>query len=208
MNAAPGPADDDSGSRPAESGRNAEGTTAFQRNFNLPNALTSVRIIFIPVFAWSVLRADDEYVGWMWAAFGIFAALMFTDKLDGDIARATGQVTTFGKIADPIADKALMITALVCLNITGALPIWITVLIVIRELGITLWRMWKLRRGDVVPASRGGKLKTVLQSLGVAMYLCPLPVWMDLPTLAVMVLATAVTVVTGLQYLWDARKLQ
>lgn len=155
-----------------------------------------------------MLRADDEYVGWMWAAFGIFAALMFTDKLDGDIARATGQVTTFGKIADPIADKALMITALVCLNITGALPIWITVLIVIRELGITLWRMWKLRRGDVVPASRGGKLKTVLQSLGVAMYLCPLPVWMDLPTLAVMVLATAVTVVTGLQYLWDARKLQ
>ncbi|OHF36599.1 CDP-diacylglycerol--glycerol-3-phosphate 3-phosphatidyltransferase [Corynebacterium sp. HMSC074A01] len=171
-----------------------------QSNWNLPNALTSLRILFIPVFAWLVLAQH-----WWWA-FGLFVALMITDKLDGDIARARNIVTDFGKIADPIADKALMITALVTLNIAGPLPVWITVVIIVRELGITFWRMWMLRQGHVVPASKGGKLKTVLQTLGVGMYLCPLPGWMDIPTLIVMLIAVAVTVVTGVQYLVDARK--
>ncbi|MGX1737822.1 CDP-diacylglycerol--glycerol-3-phosphate 3-phosphatidyltransferase [Corynebacterium flavescens] len=169
-------------------------------NWNLPNFLTSLRILFIPVFAWMVLAGHD------WWAFGVFAALMVTDKLDGDIARARGLVTNFGKIADPIADKALMTTALVCLNITGVLPVWITVVILIREFGITVWRMALLRQGKVVPASQGGKLKTVLQALAVALYLCPLPGWMDIPTLVVMLLAVAVTVVTGVQYLIAGRK--
>ncbi|MGO2425551.1 MAG: CDP-alcohol phosphatidyltransferase family protein, partial [Corynebacterium flavescens] len=141
-------------------------------NWNLPNFLTSLRILFIPVFAWMALAGYD------WWAFGVFAALMVTDKLDGDIARARGLVTNFGKIADPIADKALMTTALVCLNITDVLPVWITVVILIREFGITVWRMALLRQGKVVPASQGGKLKTVLQALAVALYLCPLPGWM------------------------------
>ena len=142
---------------------------------------------------------------WWWA-FGLFVALMITDKLDGDIARSRGLITDFGKIADPIADKALMITALVTLNIAGPLPIWITVVILVRELGITLWRMVLLRGGKVVPASKGGKLKTVLQSVGVGMYLCPLPSWMDMPTLVVMLIAVVVTVVTGVQYLVDGAK--
>ena len=169
-------------------------------NWNLPNILTSLRILFIPVFAWLVLTER-----WWWA-FGLFVALMITDKLDGDIARSRGLVTDFGKIADPIADKALMITALVTLNIAGSLPIWITVVIIVRELGITFWRMGMLRNGKVVPASKGGKLKTVLQTIGVAMYLCPLPSWMDLPTLVVMLMAVVVTVVTGVQYLVDGAK--
>ncbi|PAT10316.1 CDP-diacylglycerol--glycerol-3-phosphate 3-phosphatidyltransferase [Corynebacterium hadale] len=171
-----------------------------QSNWNLPNALTSLRILFIPVFAWLVLTQH-----WWWA-FGLFVALMITDKLDGDIARARNIVTDFGKIADPIADKALMITALVTLNIASSLPVWITVVIIVRELGITFWRMWMLRQGHVVPASKGGKLKTVLQTVGVGMYLCPLPGWMDIPTLTVMLIAVVVTVVTGVQYLMDARK--
>ncbi|SQG64867.1 phosphatidylglycerophosphate synthase [Corynebacterium renale] len=175
-------------------------------NWNLPNILTSLRIIFIPLFAWLVLRGDNQHLPWMWAAFGVFVALMITDKLDGDIARARGLVTNFGKIADPIADKALTITAMVCLNAIGAMSVWITVLIVIRELGITLWRMVALRRGVVVPASRGGKIKTALQALGLGMYLCPLPSWMDIPTDIVMWIAVVVTVVTGIQYLVDARK--
>lgn len=175
-------------------------------NWNLPNVLTSLRIIFIPFFAWLVLKGDNQHLNWMWAAFGVFVALMITDKLDGDIARARGLVTNFGKIADPIADKALTITAMVCLNVTGAMSVWITVLIVIRELGITLWRMVALRRGVVVPASRGGKIKTALQALGIGMYLCPLPSWMDIPTDIVMWLAVVVTVVTGIQYLVDSRK--
>ncbi|WP_245561032.1 CDP-diacylglycerol--glycerol-3-phosphate 3-phosphatidyltransferase [Corynebacterium maris] len=190
----------------AESTRS--GSSYFKENFNLPNVLTSLRILFIPLFAFLVLRGDDEHLGWMWAAFGLFAALMITDKLDGDIARARNLVTDFGKIADPIADKALMTTALVCLNAIGVLPVWVTVVIVLREFGITLWRMWMLRRGKVMPASKGGKLKTVLQTLAVGLYLCPLPEWMDTPTFIVMLAAVAVTVVTGVQYLWDARVLE
>lgn len=175
-------------------------------NLNLPNVLTSLRILFIPLFAWLVIKGDNEHVSWMWWSFGVFAALMFTDKLDGDIARARGQITDFGKIADPIADKALMTAALVCLNITGVLPVWVTVVIVIREFGITFWRMYMLRRGLVVPASKGGKVKTVLQTLAVALYLVPFPEWMDIPTFVVMLVAVAVTVYTGAQYLLDSRQ--
>lgn len=179
---------------------NSSSGAAKPSNWNLPNVLTSLRILFIPVFVWLVLAEHQ------WWAFGLFAVLMATDKLDGDIARARGLITDFGKIADPIADKALMTAALVSLNIIGALPIWITVVILVREFGITLWRMWMLRNGKVVPASKGGKLKTVLQSLAVALYLCPLPSWMDIPSYIVMLVAVAVTVVTGVQYLLDARK--
>lgn len=179
---------------------NSSSGAAKPSNWNLPNVLTSLRILFIPVFVWLVLAEHQ------WWAFGLFAVLMATDKLDGDIARARGLITDFGKIADPIADKALMTAALVSLNIIGALPIWITVVILVREFGITLWRMWMLRHGKVVPASKGGKLKTVLQSLAVALYLCPLPGWMDIPSYVVMLVAVAVTVVTGVQYLLDARK--
>lgn len=169
-------------------------------NWNLPNILTSLRILFIPLFAWLVLGGHE------WWAFGCFALLMLTDKLDGDIARSRGLITNFGKIADPIADKALMTAALVCLNITGALPVWITVLILFREFGITIWRFFLLRQGKVVPASQGGKLKTALQTLAVALYLCPLPGWMDTPSLLVMLAAVIVTVVTGIQYLIDGHR--
>lgn len=190
----------------AESTRS--GRSYFEENFNLPNVLTSLRILFIPLFAFLVIRGGDEHLGWMWAAFGLFVALMITDKLDGDIARARDLVTDFGKIADPIADKALMTTALVCLNVIGVLPVWVTVVIVIREFGITLWRMAMLRRGKVMPASKGGKLKTALQTLAVGLYLCPLPDWMETPTFVVMLAAVAVTVFTGVQYLWDARSME
>ena len=142
----------------------------------------------------------------MWAAFLVFAALMVTDKLDGDIARARGLVTNFGKIADPIADKALMTAALVSLNVIGELPVWITVVILVREFGITVWRFALLRQGKVVPASQGGKLKTALQSLAVALYLCPLPSWMNIPTLLVMLAAVAVTLWTGYVYLRDSQR--
>lgn len=175
-------------------------------NWNLPNVLTSLRIIVVPVFVWLVLRANDTHAPWMWAAFGCFVALMITDKLDGDIARKHNLITDFGKIADPIADKTLMISAFVSLNIVGALPVWVTVVIVIRELGITLWRMIQLRQGRVVPASKGGKLKTTLQSVAVALYLIPLPSYLEIVAWLVMLAAVAVTVVTGIQYLLDSRR--
>ncbi|MDO4760760.1 MAG: CDP-diacylglycerol--glycerol-3-phosphate 3-phosphatidyltransferase [Corynebacterium sp.] len=177
-------------------------------NFNVPNVLTSARILVIPLFAWLILRSESHHAGWMWASFGCFVALMITDKLDGDIARARNLITDFGKIADPIADKALMSTGFICLNITGVLPVWVTVVILVRELGITFWRMVELRKGNVVPASKGGKLKTVLQTIAVALYLVPFPEFMNIPIFLVMLVAVVVTVVTGVQYLIDSAKLK
>lgn len=169
--------------------------TAAPSAWNLPNFLTSLRIIFVPVFIWLVLA------GHHWWAFALFVALMITDKLDGDIARARGIVTNFGKIADPIADKALMSAAFISLNIIGELAVWITVVILVREFGITLWRMVLLRRGIVVPASRGGKLKTVVQTVAVALYLLPLSAAWQPVAFAVMLAAVVITVVTGVDYI-------
>lgn len=174
-------------------------------NWNLPNILTTLRILFVPVFLWVLLHDGGTDALWRWWALLIFAILMFTDRVDGQIARKRNLITDFGKIADPIADKLLMIGALVGLNIIGALPVWVTVIIVIRELGITLWRMILLRGGKVVPASKGGKLKTVLQTFAVALFIVPWG-WVIWPAWIVMAAALIVTVVTGVQYLLDSRK--
>lgn len=189
-----------SGSLPTDS--------AAPSNFNLPNVLTTVRILFIPVLAILILRSGGSNTTLLWWSFGVFLALMLTDKLDGDIARKRGLVTDFGKIADPIADKALMIVTFVCLNIIGLLPWWMTVVIVIRELGITLWRMVQLRKGLVIPASRGGKIKTALQTFAVGLYLLPLPSWLETPRFVVMLAAVIVTVWTGLDYLRNSWKVK
>lgn len=170
--------------------------------WNLANVLTMVRVALVPVFA--VLMVGDSTAARIAAAV-VFLVAAATDKLDGYIARSRNLVTNFGKIADPIADKALMIGALVGLNIIELLPWWITAIIVVRELGITLWRVVQLRRGHVVPASKGGKLKTVAQSLAVALFLMPLA-WLFWPAWIVMIIAVAITVVTGIQYIVDSRK--
>ncbi len=184
----------------------SDGVSPKPSNWNLPNFLTSLRILVIPLFAWLTLEGQAENNAHAWWALVVFVLLMITDKLDGDIARARGLVTDFGKIADPIADKALMTTAFICFNIIGILPWWATALIVIREFGITIWRFFQLRQGTVVPASKGGKMKTALQTLAVALYLAPLPGWMDIPSQIVMYAAVAVTVFTGIQYIVDSRK--
>ncbi|MCS4490960.1 MULTISPECIES: CDP-diacylglycerol--glycerol-3-phosphate 3-phosphatidyltransferase [unclassified Corynebacterium] len=173
-------------------------------NLNIPNILTSLRIIVVPLFVWLVLTSESTRPGWMWASFVVFAALMITDKLDGDIARSRNLITDFGKIADPIADKTLMAGAFISLNITGALPIWVTVIILVREVGITVWRMVELRKGRIVPASKGGKFKTVLQTVAVALYLIPLPDYMSFIVSLFMYITVAVTALTGVQYLIDA----
>lgn len=173
-------------------------------NWNLPNALTVLRILGVPVFLWLLLREGGDDASWRWWAFGVFALLMITDRLDGELARRNNLITDFGKIADPIADKALMIGALVGLNVIGLLPWWVTVIIVVRELGITVWRMVLLRQGKVVPASKGGKLKTVLQTLAVGLFIMPVS-WLFWPAWIVMIAAIAVTVWTGVQYLLDSR---
>jgi len=171
--------------------------------WNVPNALTVLRIALVPVFV-VVFVADDGGSSAMriWAAV-IFVVAIATDWLDGDLARRQGLVTDFGKIADPIADKALTGAALICLSLLGELAWWVTVVIMVREIGITVLRFVIIRRG-VMPASRGGKLKTALQSVGLVLLILPLTGLLHLLGLVVMYAALAVTVVTGIDYLAQA----
>ena len=176
-------------------------------NWNLPNALTLLRIAMVPLFGWLLLSNGGDDVGWRLAAFACFVGAMATDRLDGEIARKRGLVTTFGKVADPIADKALTGTAFVGLSLLGELPWWVTVLVLGRELLVTLLRFAVIRYG-VIAASRGGKLKTVLQTVALCAYVLPVADVAALHMVAVGVMAAAVvvTVWTGGEYVVQAAK--
>ena len=177
---------------------------------NIANILTGIRLLLVPVFLYALLAEDGRDTGWRLAAFGVFAVASFTDSLDGDLARRRGLVTAFGTIADPIADKALTGSALVGLSLLDLLPWWVTVVILGRELGVTALRLVVLRHG-VIPASRGGKLKTLVQTLAIGLYVLPLegvsPV-LDGARIGVLYLALALTVVTGLDYVLRAVRLR
>lgn len=182
--------------------------------WNLPNILTMLRIVLVPFFVWFLVAdAPDlrsESGPWRWAAVAAFAVAIYTDKLDGDIARSRGLVTDFGKIADPIADKLLIGSALVMLSVLNELPWWITVVILVREWGITALRFFVIRYG-VIPASRGGKLKTVVQTAAIFLYLLPLSAvapWLVWAALAVMLVGVGITVWTGVEYVIEAMKVR
>ncbi len=180
-------------------------------NWNIPNAITVVRILLAPAFFWMVLADDGRDGGLRWAAAALFIVAIATDGIDGHIARSRGLVTALGKILDPIADKVLTSGALVCLSILGELPWWVTAVIVVREVGITIWRLIELRRGNVVPASSGGKLKTVVQSIAISFALVPLWVllgdWVHWVNGILMTAAVVLTVWSGLLYVRDAIRL-
>ena len=163
---------------------------------NAANALTVLRLALVPVFVACLLAGGDF---WRVVAFAVFAAASVTDLLDGRIARRRGLITDFGKIADPVADKALTGAALVTLSALGELPWWVTVVILVREIWVTVLRFWVIRRG-VIAASRGGKLKTLLQVVAIALYVLPLPGALAVVREAVMAAAVVVTVVTGIDY--------
>ncbi|HEX6955295.1 MAG TPA: CDP-diacylglycerol--glycerol-3-phosphate 3-phosphatidyltransferase [Agromyces sp.] len=180
-------------------------------NWNLPNAITVVRIVMAPVFFW-LLLADAGADGPMrWWAAVIFIVAISTDWVDGWLARRSGLVTDLGKILDPIADKLLTSGALVCLSILGELWWWVTIVIVVREVGITVWRFVELGRGTVVPASSGGKLKTLTQAIAISLFLTPLWTivgdWILWVNWAFMAAALVLTVWSGLQYVRDAFRL-
>jgi CDP-diacylglycerol--glycerol-3-phosphate 3-phosphatidyltransferase len=175
--------------------------------WNVPNALTLLRIVLVPVFLWLLLaQGGDDAAHRVWAAL-VFAVATATDWLDGDLARRRGLVTDFGKVADPIADKALMGAALIGLSWLGELPWWITVVILFRELGITALRFWVIRHG-VIPASRGGKLKTALQALGLVLLILPDLGPLHAIGMVVVYAAVVVTVVTGVDYVMRALRLR
>ena len=194
----------------AEERRPATAVAPRVNNWNVPNALTTLRILTVPFFGWALLQQDGETAGWRWVALLLFTLAMVTDKIDGDLARKHGLETNFGKIADPIADKALTGMAFVGLSLVGELWWAVTVVVLLREWGITVMRMWLVRRGVVLPASQGGKVKTTVQAVALGMLVAPLrmftggwePVGEALWWVAAVLMAGAValTVWTGLTY--------
>ncbi|MEO6530070.1 MAG: CDP-diacylglycerol--glycerol-3-phosphate 3-phosphatidyltransferase [Specibacter sp.] len=180
-------------------------------NWNLPNALTLLRIVLVPFFIWAFVADGGDYGPLRWLAVALFVVAIYTDKLDGDIARARGLITSFGKIADPIADKLLIGSALIMLSAVGELWWWVTIVMLVREIGITLLRFVVIRYG-VMAASKGGKLKTVMQTVAIFVYLLPVTPansWLGVIALVIMLAALAVTVVTGGDYVvkaWQLRR--
>jgi CDP-diacylglycerol---glycerol-3-phosphate 3-phosphatidyltransferase len=170
---------------------------------NVANLLTAIRLVLVPVFLVALFADGGHEIRWRVAAFVVFAVAVVTDRFDGALARSYGIVTEFGKLADPIADKALIGAALVGLSVLGDLPWWVTVVILVREIGITLLRFAVLRRG-VIPASRGGKLKTLVQAIAIGLFILPLSgPWLT-GAWVVMAIAIALTIVTGVDYVNQA----
>jgi CDP-diacylglycerol--glycerol-3-phosphate 3-phosphatidyltransferase len=185
----------------------AGGGAKREGNWNLPNAITVVRILLAPLFVWMLL-ADGGDDGWLrWAAAVLFILAIATDGVDGALARRNGQVTDLGKLLDPIADKVLTGGALIALSILGELPWWVTIVILVREVGITVYRFVVIRQG-VIAASRGGKIKTIVQSVAISLALVPLWTvlgdWVFWVNGIVMTAAVILTVWTGIDYLWQA----
>ncbi|GAB3680300.1 hypothetical protein GCM10025868_07370 [Angustibacter aerolatus] len=175
--------------------------------WNLANGLTGFRVALVPLFGWLLLHDDGRSTGWRLLAFGAFALASVTDRVDGEVARRQDTVTDVGKIADPIADKALIGMALVGLSLIGDLPWWITVVVLVRELGVTALRFVVIRHG-VIPASRGGKAKTLLQVVAIGLFVLPLSGALHVLAWVVMAVAVLVTVVTGLDYVARAVRLR
>jgi CDP-diacylglycerol--glycerol-3-phosphate 3-phosphatidyltransferase len=174
---------------------------------NVANLLTVSRLALVPVFLVALFAGGGHNTGWRLIATLVFSIAAVTDNIDGRLARKLGLVTDFGKIADPIADKALTGAALVGLSILGDLPWWVTVVIAVRELGITLLRFVVIRYG-VIAASRGGKWKTLTQIVAIGLFLLPLPAVVDPARWLIMGIALVLTVVTGLDYIVRAIRLR
>ncbi|MCV7158211.1 CDP-diacylglycerol--glycerol-3-phosphate 3-phosphatidyltransferase [Mycolicibacterium brisbanense] len=173
---------------------------------SLPNILTGARLVLVPVFLVLLFVGDGHETFWRIVAFAVFAVAVITDRFDGALARSYGVVSEFGALADPIADKALIGSALIGLSMLGDLPWWITGVILLREIGITILRFVVLRHG-VIPASRGGKLKTLVQAVAIGLFVLPLHNWPGIwLTVAwvIMWAAVVLTIVTGADYVVSA----
>lgn len=179
-------------------------TPATSSNWNLPNLITVLRILLAPVFFWMLLADNGADGALRWWAAVLFILAIATDGVDGAIARKYNLVTDLGKLLDPIADKILTGAALIGLSILAELPWWVTIVILVREIGITVFRFFMLS-DRVIPASRGGKLKTIMQSVAISLALLPLWLvlgdWINWLNTITMTLALVLTVYTGIEYL-------
>lgn len=184
-------------------------TPSAPSNLNVPNALTVLRIVMVPVFL-VVLFSHPNDETWRLVATGVFVLAILTDLADGHIARKHNLVTDFGKLWDPVADKALTGAAFVSLGILGELSWVIIVLILVREWGIT-WLRAAIAKYGIMAANRGGKLKTVTQSVALTLYLLwlpTLPLWLQWVARGTMWLALALTLITGVDYIRSAMKIR
>jgi CDP-diacylglycerol--glycerol-3-phosphate 3-phosphatidyltransferase len=176
---------------------------------NVANIITVVRILLAPVFVYLLLLDDGEMGAVRWIAAVLFIVAIATDGIDGYIARSRNLVTDLGVLLDPIADKILTLSALVVLSILGELWWWVTVIIVVRELGITIWRLVVVTK-VVVPASKTGKLKTLAQAVAISLFLVPLATvlgdWVLWVNWIAMAIAFVLTVYSGIEYLVQARR--
>ena len=175
--------------------------------WNIANALTVFRMALVPAFVAVLFHGGGHLTSWRVWAWGVFALASITDRFDGEIARKRGLVTEFGKLADPIADKALVGAALIGLSELGDLPWWVTVVILVREIGVTLLRFWVIRHG-VISASRGGKVKTLLQGVAIGLFVLPLTDGPHDAAWVIMIAAVVVALVTGADYVARAIRLR
>ncbi|WP_197501022.1 MULTISPECIES: CDP-diacylglycerol--glycerol-3-phosphate 3-phosphatidyltransferase [unclassified Mycobacterium] len=166
---------------------------------NLANTLTLLRLVLVPVFLLALFAKDGHEVAFRVVAFVIFTVAVITDRLDGLLARNYGMATEFGAFVDPIADKTLIGSALIGLSMLGDLPWWVTVVILAREFGVTVLRLAVIRRG-VIPASWGGKVKTVVQAVAIGLFILPLAGPFRVTAAVVMGAAIVLTIVTGIDY--------
>lgn len=181
-------------------------------NWNVPNALTTLRIVMVPFFGYALLHDGGDDLSWRWIAYGLFVVAMITDKVDGDIARKHNLVTNFGKIADPIADKAITGMAFIGLSILYPLMWWVTIPVLIREWGVTLARL-SIAKQVVMPANQSGKVKTMAQALALGGLVAPfhyLPGVWDVPgeivwwtAIVAMAVAVVLTMTSGYEFARD-----
>ena len=175
--------------------------------WNIANGLTVFRLLLVPVFIAALFHNGGHATDWRIWAWAVFAVASITDRFDGELARKRNLVTEFGKLADPIADKALVGAALVGLSLLHDLSWWVTVVILVREVGVTILRFWVIRHG-VIAASRGGKIKTLLQGVAIGLFVLPLSGWLHAVAWVFMIAAIVIALATGVDYIARALRLR
>jgi CDP-diacylglycerol--glycerol-3-phosphate 3-phosphatidyltransferase len=166
---------------------------------NLPNSLTISRLIAVPFCCYALFKNGGDDSFWRIIAWIGFFLVGLTDFFDGKLARSRKQITSFGTFLDPVADKIAIGAAMVGLSMQGKLWWWVTILILAREISVTILRLTVIR-GGVIPASKGGKLKAAFQGFGVGFYILPLPTWLSIPRDTFMAVAIILTITTGYDY--------
>ena len=168
-----------------------------------PNFITVTRLLLVPCGVYTLFKNGGDDSTWQIISWFIFFFLGLSDILDGNLARSRNKITEFGKFLDPVADKVMIGAAMISLSILGRMPWWITIVILGREVGITLLRLAIIRRG-VIAANKGGKIKATFQNFGVGFYVLPLPASLFWFRDGFMAIASVLTIVTGAYYVKSA----